>query len=383
MRVLSIVGLVAIVGPAAAQFEPPPDWPDWRIGDRAIIRRHAEAGLVFSAQTLEEATLPSDEALARVEVAPDLLEIVSRLDAPKWSQRESAAHELESHSAPLDQLLAVLNREALSVEQRSRLVEVVNQRILHAPRGAMGIRMQLGFEGRGGVTVQDLLNGMPAEGILKVHDRIIEIDGREVGTAGDLAEIVQMRRPGDVIRVVVMRPARGPNGEILYDEKHQRIEERIVASMPLASQDDLEKFEAGDVPPMPGFPRVATRTRDQLAILRSMQARELSLRFGVRPVAVEEEPSAENASDGSAPRAAAGDKSREVHTHPALEQLVHELAYVRSGAMKITEPLRRTWLLRRDDLQRQVSDVNLSRDDRAYLARVLDEYTRLMHAAAE
>ena len=65
-----------------------------------------------------------------------------------------------------------------------------------------------------GVTVTGLIPNMPARKALRTGDRIVALDGRVVLTSNDLSEIVQMKRPGQRIKVTVMRGERDELGRV-------------------------------------------------------------------------------------------------------------------------------------------------------------------------
>jgi len=70
-------------------------------------------------------------------------------------------------------------------------------------RALLGIEMK---EGESGVEIASVIPGSPAEKAgLEPGDLIVEIDGREVATALEIAESVGSRRPGDAITVTVER----------------------------------------------------------------------------------------------------------------------------------------------------------------------------------
>ena len=56
-----------------------------------------------------------------------------------------------------------------------------------------------------GVYIIDVVQGMPAEGVLKIGDRIVEIDGIEVKEAQELVEYVEEKNPGDEVEFLIER----------------------------------------------------------------------------------------------------------------------------------------------------------------------------------
>ena len=158
-----------------------------------------------------------DLRAVRTAVVPDrVLELVARLDAEDWNDREAAARALHADEASDEALLKVLDRETLTEEQRQRLMGVVTSRIRERERGAMGIRMSpiAGIAGAfiGGVEVTEVIEGLPAERVLKPGDIIVRIDERVIEQNADLIEHVQRMRPGQVIATKILRPHSVPEG---------------------------------------------------------------------------------------------------------------------------------------------------------------------------
>lgn len=56
-----------------------------------------------------------------------------------------------------------------------------------------------------GIYVMNVVENMPAEGKIKMGDRITNIDGKEVKEANELVNYVQEKQPGDTIEVVIDR----------------------------------------------------------------------------------------------------------------------------------------------------------------------------------
>jgi hypothetical protein len=202
-----------------------------------------EGRSVQGRQAYPDDPIPPDEELASVEIEPLVLAIVERLDAPEYEEREAATRELLTMDLDDNsQLYAVLSRKRLSPEQRMRLVAAVQDRVLYASRGALGIQMQSpdGLAGeQGGVVVSDLIPGLPAERVLKVGDRIIAIEGRRVADSTDLVRVVQSRRPGDEVLLAVVRPRRDEAGRIVHDANGRAASDELELRMPLGSTERL------------------------------------------------------------------------------------------------------------------------------------------------
>lgn len=71
--------------------------------------------------------------------------------------------------------------------------------------------LELGYEvpvSISGVVVVQIAEGSAADGVLDVGDTIVSIDGRELVSAGDVTEIMDGKRPGDVVTLAVEPPDR-------------------------------------------------------------------------------------------------------------------------------------------------------------------------------
>ncbi len=190
---------------------------------------------------------PTRQELASVDVTAQVMALVARLDHPCYREREAATKALQDGRDNRSQLYAVLAREALSAEQRHRLLAVVRQRLLNAPRGALGIRMQ--FEQPhanqpGGSVIMDLLPGLPAERVLQRGDRITHVDGSHLNARNDLIHRVQARRPGDEVQLVVNRVRRDGDGRALLNEARQPQYETLEIGIVLASAELLKQFDS-------------------------------------------------------------------------------------------------------------------------------------------
>jgi hypothetical protein len=174
------------------------------------------------------------------------------LDAPEYAARERGTRVLLSEGVRDEEVYALLSRPNLSAEQHARLLEAAQRRILDAPRGALGIQMSERFGEDSGVTVTGIIRGMPSEGVLRAGDRIVEINREPVLTTGDLVEIVQNMRPGERVRVAVMRGERDERGRVRADEQGRLLETRVEVEMPLGSAKDLERLGDGNMVTRPG-----------------------------------------------------------------------------------------------------------------------------------
>jgi len=161
--------------------------------------------------TAQTNTVPSASELTNIQIDPRLRRLVRQLDDPIYETRHTATVQLREMDIDRKQFYALLEEQTLTVEQRHRLVDIVRYRLLHAPRGALGISMMSGNlagNPNSGVRVTGLVPGMPAERVLKRQDRITHIDGKAIESADQLVDLVQGKRPGDTIQLTIER-----NGE--------------------------------------------------------------------------------------------------------------------------------------------------------------------------
>ena len=138
---------------------------------------------------------------------PDLVaDKVVQLGSGSFEDRENATASLRSMPVADEILMAVLEQGGLDEEQRNRMLGVLRWRVLHRPRGAVGIRMEPAATGIRGVLVTEVIKDLPAERVLRVGDVILEINGAGLATSSDLISKVQRLQPGDQIRMKVLRP---------------------------------------------------------------------------------------------------------------------------------------------------------------------------------
>lgn len=64
---------------------------------------------------------------------------------------------------------------------------------------------QLGYEITEEIVVVQVLDGMPADGVLELGDVILEVDGAEVESPADVAEVIADREPGDDVGFTLRR----------------------------------------------------------------------------------------------------------------------------------------------------------------------------------
>jgi hypothetical protein len=188
----------------------------------------------------EAQPLPTDAELARVDVAADLVRLARQFDAETYAERASAREQILARKPSPQELMALLLRRDLTNDARHALVSILEQRILEAPRGALGIRMDGPFMRETGVRVTGLVPGMPAERVLKVGDLIHSVDGKQLLDRSDLIRAVQALPPGLEVELAVRRTARDAEGKVLVgDDGRERVEELRI-KLRLGSTDDLD-----------------------------------------------------------------------------------------------------------------------------------------------
>lgn len=221
-------------------------------------------------------SLPTDEVIASIAVDPEVSYLVAKLDDTSYDERETAMRTLSELRVDVRQLCAVLSDTSLSSEQRYRLVLLLRQQLLYAPRGAVGIRMEAGPAlpdgSPPGVRVVEVIDGLPAVGILRPADRITHIDGVPIRFQGDLQILVQSKPPGTVIDLRVRRPRIDAQGQRIAGQDGMPIFDELELPLPLGSADLL-------VDPLTGLPTSASAVRRA----RTLEAEEAWRRYAPAP----------------------------------------------------------------------------------------------------
>ena len=219
-----------------------------RAGNGGVVRQDDQllGRLVTMSPTATQEPMPW-EGNALAGVAPDaaVTALVRALDSADWSERARATTALLDRAVPDEQVWVHLSRGGLSPEAHARLLHVGQQRILHAARGALGIQMASQFESTDGVVVTALIPGMPAQKVLKPGDRIVSIEGQRIQVSAQLTAVVQARRPGDRIRVIVMRGERDELGRVKGGPDGRPLETRVDVDLELGSREDLDRLGDG------------------------------------------------------------------------------------------------------------------------------------------
>lgn len=239
---LGFAVVLLFAAPAIAQqVDVPPDGGGAMIiidGERMFIEGNVRG-------TDNDDLLPTPQQLRAITITPEVRSLVGELDSPDFAEREKATRKLIDLRIENVQFYAMLERDELSAEQRSRLLAVIRERVVNAPRGALGIHMDVagrpGVDGevREGVAVLDLIAGMPAERVLRVNDRITHIGDSRIFSAEDLIMLVQGRRPGDSVGLTVERVVRDDTNAIVRDENGKATFENLELTIKLGSVEQL------------------------------------------------------------------------------------------------------------------------------------------------
>lgn len=309
--------------------------------------------------------LPGDESLRSRAISPETEAVINELGSPDFARRRAASDRLRGDAVPVDDLLAALAKTTLSDEQRNRLVAIAIDRIVNAPRGALGIRMDVarnpalvpGVEG--GVRVTGLVDGMPAARHLQVDDVIVAINGRALRDRDDLVTVVQGLAPGTTVRVEAIRADRDERGKPRLDGAGMPVTRRVDVAFPLGSTRDLE--QDGD--------RQGAMVANPVTGQRLELARAVAQRFAPQPriVAVPEDRLAAERLAQQPP-----------DIHPDVQSLLRwrELVKLQGGVWDDTtlELLRGTLA----ELRRRAADPSLTAAERDWFARVADRYAELI-----
>jgi hypothetical protein len=290
-------------------------------------------------------------------LVPDkrVTDLVRGLGSADFAAREAAgAALLDLRKVPDEQVWLHLSGAAgeLPYEAHARLLEVARSRILDAPRGALGIQMAARFADSDGVTVTGLIPNMPAQKVLKPGDRIVELDGKQILVTQQLSAVVQNKRPGDRIAVVVMRGERDALGRVKGGADGRPTEQRIELEMEVGARADLEKFGDG------GMDISQDKSRDLLAerLLVDFPAPVRTLRT----------------------ERLAGEPL-DVESHPDIAQLRQQLAS--PDGLGASAGIRAVLRARLESLEAAARAPGLDDGERAWFKAVADRYRELIPEA--
>ncbi|WP_430786142.1 SepM family pheromone-processing serine protease [Virgibacillus flavescens] len=102
-----------------------------------------------------------------------------------------------------------------------------------------------------GVYVVTVIEGMPADGIMKMGDRIVGIDGKPVKQAEDLIKYVEGKKAGDMIELEVVRKDKHMTKEIEL-EAFEELDDKVGIGIQLVTDRSVEvepnvKFSSGNI----------------------------------------------------------------------------------------------------------------------------------------
>jgi len=304
-------------------------------------------------------TLPPDSELRGRVVPPAIRTAIASLDAASWEDRERATRTLLEAPLALEDLYASLSDPAITAERRQRLLGITIERIVNSPRGALGVRMDVGRDGGAGVRITATIPGMPAERHLEADDLIVAIDGRAVNDRSDLIRTVQGKAPGDPVRVEALRPARDDRGKFVVGADGEPVTRRVEVTFPLGSTRELER--AGDAG--------TTLFSDPISAERIELARLVRTRWASRPARV----SLPSDRDAAA-RLAEGDVER----HPEIQALRRYREAVDAGLLVYDAAAAETLASTQRGLAALADDPALAPEERAWYARVARRYLELI-----
>jgi len=305
---------------------------------------------------------PTVPAPSAERMQEDLFEqLVADLDSEDWNDRESATWKLARANADVPDawIEGYLERSGLSLEQVMRLLRVMEIRLLHAPRGALGIQMPINQVGRPGelllvgprgVQVSAVIPGLPAEKVLEPGDVITHINEQALDHREDLARIVQQHWPGDVLQLRVNR-ARPDQENVDPDDREV---DRFDVEIALGSTTDLRRSGG------------AQSVLDPALADRRRRLAELFQKHGAVPSSIPAPlfPEIE------------GMISDE---DPMIRGLLQQMEAVRSGIYTLSlAELKKQWVQQLASIEVSLADDNLSLEQRATLEHRRDRMRTIL-----
>lgn len=312
--------------------------------------------------TIDQVTPPfSREQLKNISVEPEVLNIVVRLDSDDFAEREAATETLRGNENWRMQLYALLAGEELSVEQRCRLLQVVRDQLVNIPRGALGIEMAPMLPMRGGpleIRIVDLIPGLPAERVLQVGDRIIEIDGQPLFMEDDLQSRVQSKRPGDSVGVTVRRAKLDENGKVIKDANDEPVTEILRLNIALGSAEILDR-QRRDLRVISNRVQTARRIEaDAIIYAFAPQAQLVNVQGGMRSLSHEDP----------------------IDQHPAIINLLVQRDMLNDRNPEQTRMMQEMWRRQLADLVDLSNHPGLTEDERDRMRQVAERFMEIMNA---
>ena len=327
----------------------------------------ASAQVVLESVTPDsgELVLPSAAELERVRIDPALVELVEQLGSDVYEERELALARLLNGDQSKMQIYAALHQLPLSAEQRHRLLEVVRQRLVNLPRGAVGISMQpVPKEGSRELEIKviELIEGLPAERVLQIGDLITKLDGQPLYTQNDLVNRVQTKMPGDTVSLSVRRAERDGQGQVVVDQDGRPVYKLVEIELTLGSADMLANPSGRPMQESPVLRR------------RRLEAEGVAARYSPRPNTI----AIRDGGLGSFATGIARVGSDLIDRHEAIQSLLRQKQVLHSANQAMQIEIRSAWARQLLRLIEQSEDPRLSPDEREYLRRVAARYQELL-----
>lgn len=304
--------------------------------------------------------IPDDDALHTLPIDPAVRALVDRLGGPSYAERMDAARRIVERDTDPAQLIALLLRDELDAEQRYRVLGVLRELIVQAPRGALGIRMaqvRLAAQAPEGVEIAEVIEGLPAAAVLRVGDVITHIEGVRIRDANELILIIQSRRPGTQVRLDILRTVVDADGD--------RRTGTLRVNVGLGSTTQLDT---------PRDPRGAQVAMSPILSRRIIEWNRLVARF--QPAARVLRPAA-----GSPPIFVYTPRTLPeplIEQHSVIVDLKREIEEVEFGRRSVTQITLAQWRDRLDRLQRESRDPGLQPTERELLMRLAERFEELL-----
>ena len=362
-RVAAVLAFVVVGIGAPAAFAQAANDPTVRRGPGRVVQPQENARVAnpwqdrFGRSSRGQQLLPSQDQIARAVVPEFVTSALETLRDGSWAEREAATVELEKRELPLAVLMKVLDRNDLDLEVRNRLIRVACDRVENAPRGALGIRMNLNGDGRPGVVVDGLIAGLPGIDHLEISDRILAIDGEPVDNSAALRGVIGLREAGDEVELTVKRLLRDDRGQVVIDEQGIPRERDVTVRFALGPARLLEDDTVG--------------ARNVLGRERLGAIAEIRARYAPTPlfVTVEADPARDLRFVGLAPE-----------SDGRLRELVRRLESPGFEVDVVRERVKGDAVRTLREIVQEAADPARGEHERAFLRRVAEAYRRLMPA---
>ena len=339
----------------------------------------------------QQFTLPDKRQLMGISVDPQLRSDVRLLEDDSYLTREQASQRLMQAGADkLMQVYAMLACDDLTVEQRYRLLAIVREALVRAPRGALGIstnqgvqmQMQMQIQNNPdeprGIKVDGFIDGLPAERVLLIGDWITQIDDKPLLRWDDLKFYVESKRPGDKVQLSVMRPKVDGDGKLILNQDKKKIYESLHVEAELGSAEALKDFrnrlhQPLDIPSRVERGRLSEVTQAMERF--SPEPRLIAVRGGVKALY---SMSSRKAGNPVAEDESSVDSS--VDRIPAVQELLQQRRLIAQGLKQETPAMRQQWQIRLSELMMALQEPSLTKEEQVYLQRVIKRYSELMDA---